>query len=198
MDRIGLSGPHKSGKTTLAKAYARRWNLDYVDMNIRGVLKSFGVSPNEELNFPRRLEIQENLVSHFHNMLSYRNRSYITDRTYMDIAAMTLSFMPHTITALEGESVAAHLNRCYDGQSQLFNNLIVMGNAFEPPVDTSNPHKATYNWAWNFQIEALIKGLVLNQHNHCITNFLTDKYDTVEKRLERLDSLLERDTSVTH
>ncbi|KJZ17379.1 hypothetical protein TW86_03745 [Halomonas sp. S2151] len=191
MDRFGLTGPHKSGKTTLAKAVAKRWGMKYVDMNLSSVLRAFGVTPNVEIPFARRLEVQRNMVNHSVNLLNEADSNYITDRTFLDIAGYTLSYMPHDVSDIEAESVRVLIDQCYQCQAAFFDKTLILGNSFEVTNDaTSAAEKANYNWAWNFQLQTIIKGLVLNSANKCPTNFIPDADSSVAARMDRMELLI--------
>lgn len=190
MNRFGISGAHKSGKTTLAKHVASKWRMKYVDMRLSDVLRAFGASPNEIIPFADRLNIQQNMVKHCINLLDEADTNYITDRTFIDVAAYTLSYMPHAVSDLESETVKLIINQCYQAQSAFFDKLIVVGNGFEPPKAPDAHEKAAYSWAWNFQLQAIIKGLVLNVNMKCPVSFIGDQISGLSARNDKIDTII--------
>lgn len=190
MNRFGITGAHKSGKTTLAKHVASKWRMKYIDMRLSDVLRAFGASPNEIIPFAQRLHIQQNMVKHCINLLDEAEENYITDRSFIDVAAYTLSYMPHAISDIESESVKLIINQCYHAQSAFFDKLIVVGNGFEPPKEPTAHEKAAFSWAWNFQLQAIIKGLVLNGQMKCPVNFIPDSLTSMAARNDKIDMII--------
>lgn len=190
MTRFGLSGPHKSGKTTLAKAVAKKWDMKYVDVDLSSVLRAFSATPNEIIPFARRLEIQQNMVSHLINTLTDADDNYITDRTFLDIAGYTLSYMPHLVSDIESETVKMIVDQCYRAQEAFFDKVIILGNSFESCPKPENSGKGGFNWAWNFQLQTLMKGMVLNAANKCPTNFMPDTASSIASRLDKMETII--------
>lgn len=200
MNRFGISGAHKSGKTTLAKHVAAKWNMKYIDMRLSDVLRAFGATPNEIIPFAERLHIQQNMVKHCINILDDAEENYITDRTFIDVAAYTLSYMPHAISDIESETVKLIVSQCYHAQSAFFDKLIVVGNSFEPPKEPTAHEKAAFSWAWNFQLQSIIKGVVLNSQMKCPTNFIPDSLSSMAARSDKMDQIIgeaQRDATPT-
>lgn len=190
MTRIGITGAHKSGKTTLAKAVAKKWGIPFVETSLSDVLRAYGVTPNEELPFARRLEVQQGMIGHLINVLTDAGDDFISDRTFMDIAAMTLSFMPHGVSSLESETVRMIVDQCYRAQESFFDKTIIVTNSFEPPVTEDEAEKGAYCWAWNFQISAIVKGLALNPMNRCNTSFLPETASSLPRRMEHMERMV--------
>lgn len=190
MNRFGITGAHKSGKTTLAKAVAKRWNMKYVDAQLSSVLRAFGVSPNEQVPFAKRLEVQQNMVSHLINLLNDADENFITDRTFLDIAGYTLSYMPHTVSDIESETVKMIVDQCYRAQAAFYDRTIILGNSFEVGAMEVRDDKATFNWAWNFQLQAIMKGMVLNAANKCPVTFMPDTRSSLDSRIDKMEAII--------
>lgn len=190
MNRFGISGAHKSGKTTLAKHVAEKWRMKYIDMRLSDVLRAFGATPNEIIPFAKRLEIQQNMISHCINLLNDAEENYITDRTFLDVAAYTLSYMPHAVSDLESETVKVIIDQCYRAQEAFFDKTIIVGNSFEPPREPAAHEKAAFSWAWNFQLQCIIKGMVLNGAMKCPVNFIPDNISGRDARNDKIDQII--------
>lgn len=190
MNRFGITGAHKSGKTTLAKAVAAKWGMTYVDVKLSEVNRAFGVSPNEIIPFAHRLEVQRNIVSHCINLFSDAEENYIADRTFLDVAAYTLSYMPHVISDIESETVKMIVDLCYQSQAAFFDKTVIVGNSFETAPEPDNSGKAAFSWAWNFQLQTLIRGLVINSSMKCPVSFMPDIHNTVAKRIEKMEQII--------
>lgn len=190
MQRFGISGAHKSGKTTLAKAVADKWGLKYIDVNLSSVNRAFGASPNEIIPFARRLEIQRNMVSHCINLFSEAEENYISDRTFIDVAAYTLSYMPHVVSDIESETVKLIVDQCYRAQVAFFDKTIIIGNSFDIAPHPDNSGKGAFSWSWNFQLQTLMRGLVLNANMKCPVSFIPDSHNTVSQRMSKMEVLI--------
>jgi len=191
MNRFGITGAHKSGKTTLATAVAKRWDMKYIDANLSSVLRAFGVSPNEEVPFAKRLEVQQNMVSHLINLLHEADENFITDRTFLDIAGYTLSYMPHTVSDIESETVKMIIDQCYRAQAAFYDRTVILGNSFEVPIGLeSSSEKANFNWAWTFQLQVIIKGLVLTSANKTPVTFIPDTHSSIASRIDKMETII--------
>ena len=190
MNRIGITGAHKSGKTTLAKAVAKKWNITFVETSLSDVLRAYGVTPNEELPFAKRLEVQQGMIGHLINIMSDAGDNFIADRTFMDIAAMTLSFMPHNVSSIESETVRLIIDQCYRAQEAFFDKAIIVTNSFDPPMEEAAAEKGIFCWSWNFQISAIVKGLALNPMNRCNTSFLPETASSLPRRMEHMERII--------
>lgn len=95
---IGLSGAHGSGKTTLAKDYAEKYGIIYLDMQTGPTIVKLGYDPKnvDNYSFEERLTIQTALSEHYLDLLTKAKQSgcsYITDRTFLCLAGyMQTSF----------------------------------------------------------------------------------------------------------
>ena len=85
---LGLTGSHRSGKSTLAKAVAKEMNVNFMEHNAAGnILKGMNLSLNENWTLHDRFEFQVKLLDAFEEALKGQKESFISDRTPIDIAA---------------------------------------------------------------------------------------------------------------
>lgn len=87
---IGFTGPHRVGKSTLARRVADNLNWGFVATDSKGVFEQIGVSPKEELPFDIRLDVQiailESLARQYDQAgREFKTMPWITDRTPLDV-----------------------------------------------------------------------------------------------------------------
>lgn len=93
---FALSGTHRSGKTTLAKAVAAKLDIPFVEMNVAQVFTDLGISPKSHMDFKDRLFVQGKILRHMEIKLglaasSVHNGVYITDRSPYDVLGYTMA-----------------------------------------------------------------------------------------------------------
>src|SRR3569832_345872 len=59
MSLIGLCGAHRTGKTSLAKAYAKKHGIAFMETSVSAIFKELGLDPAASFDFKTRLDIQE-------------------------------------------------------------------------------------------------------------------------------------------
>ncbi|BBI61735.1 hypothetical protein HSBAA_30410 [Vreelandella sulfidaeris] len=84
------------------------------------------------------------MVSHCINLFSEHEDNFIADRTFLDVAAYTLSYMPHVVSNIESETVKTIVDQCYRAQAAFFDKTIIVGNSFETSADPDNPGKGAF------------------------------------------------------
>lgn len=91
--KIALCGAHRSGKTTLAKAFADRHGIKYLDMSTRSVISSLGLDVSVPLSPDDRKRLQNRLLAKYAEL--YRTPgSWVADRSPLDLVAYSLMEYP--------------------------------------------------------------------------------------------------------
>ena len=65
---IGLSGAHRTGKSSLARAFAEKHGIPFVETSASQVFKDLGVDPAATHDFSTRLTVQEEILKRFDAM----------------------------------------------------------------------------------------------------------------------------------
>ena len=161
---IGLTGAHRTGKSTLAKAFADKYH-DEVKLCLTSasqVFQRLGYSPQAELDFETRLTIQEEILKELTKQYKeHTGQMAITDRTPIDMLAYTLAEVNRqTLTPKLDTRLRKYSERCYDVTNQYFGVLIVVQPGI-PLVD--DPTKAPATEGYIEHINALICGLVAQE-----------------------------------
>lgn len=117
MNRIFISGPHGSGKTTLGKLLAEKLGWEHVGEAARSVIDKVG-NP-KDMDWPNRLSFQEE-VHKAQRKVERRNYVYldddddlpgrVIDRSMLDIAAYLEWFYEDAPVAEREESFAKYAN----------------------------------------------------------------------------------------
>ncbi len=93
---FAMSGTHRSGKSSLAKAAAAKLDIPYIDADVASVFAELKISPKEALPFGRRLGVQGMILRHMETKLalaktSSHNGVFITDRSPYDVLGYTMA-----------------------------------------------------------------------------------------------------------
>ena len=89
---IGLVGAHRTGKTTLAKAFSKRYNVPFLQTNVGDTFKRLGYDPKMDYEFSVRLYIQHQILADIERKYKAMNGAhFITDRTPLDLLAYTIA-----------------------------------------------------------------------------------------------------------
>lgn len=80
----GLTGSHRSGKTSLARAVAEELDIEFYETSISKTAKEFGYDAVSDLTLTERLHLQTLLLDNHIKEISKRGRPLITDRTPLD------------------------------------------------------------------------------------------------------------------
>src|SRR3569832_863688 len=70
MSLIGLCGAHRTGKTSLAKAYAKKHGIAFMETSVSAIFKELGLDPAASFDFKTRLDIQEVILERLDAMYS--------------------------------------------------------------------------------------------------------------------------------
>lgn len=94
MKGIGLCGAHRVGKTTLARAAAKNFGLEFVPSEVSKVLKSLDFDPKGVWGASKRMEAQGAILVHHVDLwqkLVESGDRWITDRSPVDFIAYMLN-----------------------------------------------------------------------------------------------------------
>lgn len=59
---LGLSGAHRTGKTTLAQAFAKEQDINFLQTSATAVFKAAGLNPAGHLTIEQRIAVQEAML----------------------------------------------------------------------------------------------------------------------------------------
>jgi hypothetical protein len=164
--RIGLTGPHRCGKTTLAEAFVKA-NPEYVLVRsgISNAFASRGLTPQSKIPFETRLDIQIDLLELQDKAFKEAGSTFITDRTPLDLIAYTLAEINGDAArqlqdskALSGR-LSGYLSRC---ASVAYNNLDRVVVVSDLPSLTPDPTKGASSRFYCDKIRTLLNETFIN------------------------------------
>lgn len=131
--RIGISGAHRTGKTTLAKELAEAFEIPYIDVGVRNsdVWKVY--SPDQNVSFIEREYIQTMLLSELGQkfMNLDEDESFVMDRTPIDYAAYLLAGVDSTTNVLLDSRIEHFIDCCVDMTTDEYTHIIVVQPGIE-------------------------------------------------------------------
>src|SRR3569832_1283795 len=114
MSLIGLCGAHRTGKTSLAKAYAKKHGIAFMETSVSAIFKELGLDPAASFDFKTRLDIQEVILERLDAMYSMvAPVSFaIVDRTPIDMLGYTKTeAIGHTVGGADQARFAKYAGR---------------------------------------------------------------------------------------
>lgn len=130
---IGLAGAHRTGKTTLAQAYAGKRSAHFHQMDTAKLMAKHGYdSSNQTMDFKDKLRAQELLLHEYYDSLTELRMSehklIITDRTPLDLATYLLI----RVGPEESEEYSAEIIK-------YIRHCIAMANTFYTGITVTQP-----------------------------------------------------------
>lgn len=177
----GLIGAHRVGKTTLAKLFAERTGMPYIDVDVRGMIARAGFDPKTQYDIGTRLTIQTLLLDQFETLMEESPPS-ILDRTPIDFLMYMSADILRDFPADLEEPFEVYRRSCLDAYHKYFTE----GCLIQPGIPlteaaTSAPASAAYinhlNW--------LVKGICKEELIPIMPRLVLD----LEKRFEFLQPL---------
>lgn len=165
---IGLCGPHRVGKSSLAKVFAEKAGMLYVETSISEVFQKMGLDPRAEYPVEQRLMIQEVILGAL--CLQYRkaravSKVFIADRTPIDMASYMLADVARSTVADQPEVaklVNAYVDRCLAATAEHFAVVVQI----QPGIKVVDaPGKAPPCLAYIEHLNALQLGLLADERN---------------------------------
>ncbi|MDX5412834.1 MAG: ATP-binding protein [Rhodobacterales bacterium] len=165
---IGLIGAHRTGKTTLAKAWVEwkqrsGYHVKYLTISAGTVIQeTLGVDCGEITSIDDRLKVQRALTDRYEATMESHTKFggelvFVIDRTPLDIAAYTLAEAGQHLTMDQAKEVCAIVERCYALTEKYLSYLIFLPPVLPYVVEDGKP---PLNAAYQQHISALMLGLM--------------------------------------
>lgn len=152
---IGLCGAHRTGKTTLAKAWARHSSLEMVETTTSAIFTQHGINPAQPMDFATRLWIQDKILTAAEEIWRAHATNFITDRTPLDMLAYTLADVRGD-SAVDDQQLSHYMTRCFQATNTFFSYLMVV----QPGIPLVAAHgKAALHNGYIEHLNTLIIGL---------------------------------------
>ena len=183
---VSLCGPHRTGKTTTARAFAQKYNLPFVQTGATEVFKALGLDPKAEYPIERRIAIQAAILQAFEEQwldACKRSTFFISDRSPLDLASYLIADVSRQ--TLEGQTVVAeavnhYIARCIESANRFF-SLILLVQPGIPLVEAAG--KAPACPAYMEHLNLIQLGLLIDPKLSAETFIIPRPYITIEERV---------------
>lgn len=156
-----LVGPHRVGKTTLAKEFAaENNNYQYFTLRVSDYFKKAGVDPSIPMDFESRLRVQFEILTmagqQYREALSQTDKYLVCDRSPLDFMAYLLAdvsmsspdYLP-ALRSFEEEAIALH--------KEIFDYTVLIQPGIEYVHEEA---KGSPSQSYIFMLNYLYKGLI--------------------------------------
>lgn len=160
---IGLTGAHRTGKTTIVKQLVEKNSaIPMVQASVSEIAKRHGFDINAANTLEERLAFQEIVLREFAADYESHNGLFITDRTPLDFAAYMLADVRGgAVSPKMDELVADYVQRCIDLTVRHFAMVVAIQPGI-PYVD--EPGKPLPSRCYQEEISAIIIGLGVSRY----------------------------------
>jgi hypothetical protein len=187
MNGIGLCGAHRSGKTTLARAYAERVGIEARHTDTSAVFRQAGFDPAQKLDFNTRLNLQEAVLSAAEKVWAAPG-AFITDRTPLDFMAYTLADIQGG-TCVDEARLQTYFSHCFAALARFFSSVIVV----QPGIALIHESgKAALNSAYMEHLNTLVLGLGYDPRQSCAVHVLPRSLLDLEARVAWLRQAVDK------
>jgi hypothetical protein len=155
---IGLSGAQRTGKSTLARAYAEEHGVKFVATGASATFARLGLDPKKDYDFATRLRIQREILADCDRLYEKSGTRFITDRTPIDFLGYTLADVTReNVRGATDRELRRYVDDCYACANKHFTVLILVqpGIALVEEVG-----KAPANVPYMEHLNALMLGLM--------------------------------------
>lgn len=189
---IGLCGAHRTGKTSLARAFAEKHGLEFVQTSVSQVFKDMGLDPAKHYDFGTRMDVQEEILRRHDQLYAQHTKAdlAITDRTPLDFLMYTLADAVHDAVAEADQArFKKYVQSCFDVTNKRFAVLLVV----QPGIPIiAEEGKASLNPAYIEHLNSLVLGLSADERIKTSHFYLPRSTTDMEDRINALDFALGR------
>jgi hypothetical protein len=173
----GLCGAHRTGKTTLAKAVADEFKIEFVETSVSDVWKKLGISLKDPLPFDVRMDAQEQILQAAIERWESSRVIFIADRTPLDMMAYTMADINGSteLTKDQNNRFLDYMNDCYDATEKYFTVLVVVQPGIEI-VEDETKVTALSSLPYMEHLNSLITGFIM--HTEGVAGFALPRYCT--------------------
>ena len=186
---IGFAGSHRTGKSTLARAFVEK-NKDFklVETGISGVYSRLGLDPKAMYPFKKRLEIQRHILDELVKQYRESGLLFVADRTPIDFIAYTLAdIVRDNYDGSDDAELSAYIKDCYDATNIYFSVVLVV----QPGIKvTEGVLKAPANMGYMEHINALVLGLTTDPRLNAMHFALNRGTTDLEARVAAVENVI--------
>src|SRR3569832_2076889 len=187
MSLIGLCGGRGTGRTCLAKAYAKKHGIAFMETSVSAIFKELGLDPAASFDFKTRLDIQEVILERLDAMYSMvAPVSFaIVDRTPIDMLGYTMAeAIGHTVGGADQARFAKYAERCFEVTNRRFSTLVLVQPGI-PLIEEEG--KAAINQAYIEHLNSLMLGLTVDERIKCSHFYILRALTDMDARITALE-----------
>jgi hypothetical protein len=177
---IGISGSHRTGKTTLARAISKKKGIPFVKTSTSDVFKQHGLHPAMPMDFKTRLWIQHYVLEAAAYVWQVEKGPFVTDRTPIDFMAYTLGDI-QGVTKVDFTKLEKYTNQCFEMIHQFFTTLVVLQPAIPLVYEEG---KAPLNRAYMEHINSITQGLCSDEQLNCPSIIIKRNIMNIDRRTQ--------------
>ncbi len=177
--RIGLCGSHRTGKTTLAKAFSQKMKMPFVKTSTSSVFEQNGLAPSASMDFETRLWIQRRVLDAAEQVWAAQNGPFVSDRTPIDMMAYTLGDIQGE-TTVDFSELESYISHCFEVTNKHFSALTVIQPAIPLVYEQG---KAALNRAYIEHLNVLVMGLCNDERQGCPFVIMHREIREIEARI---------------
>lgn len=188
---IGLCGAHRTGKTSLARLYAQKHGIPFLETSVSAIWRDLGYDPSQTYDFNTRLIVQEEILKRVDAIYAERaGEEFITDRTPLDMAAYTLAdAIGDRVPPMSQKRLKAYIGACFESTNKRFGMVCLIQPGI-PLVD--EPGKAVMNEAYIEHLNSLIFGLTVDERVQSQHFYMPRGIVNMDDRLAALNAAVAR------
>lgn len=188
---IGLMGAHRTGKSTLAREYANKYGIPFVETSVSAIWRELGLDPADEHDFDTRLMVQEKILQRVDAIYAeYGGQEFITDRTPLDMAAYTMADAIGNRVPEDCQlRFAKYINKCFESTNKRLGVVLLV----QPGIPIVHEEgKAAPNEAYIEHLNSLLLGLSVDERMFALHFYLPRIATNLADRIEALHAVVER------
>lgn len=160
---IGLAGSHRSGKSTLARAFAEKHGVPFVQTSALAVFEEMGLDPAKTYDFDTRLRVQEEILVRFDKLYAEYAcvELAIADRTPLDLASYLLGDVSNeTLNESQEERLGKYVSECFAVCNKRFSIVLVV----QPGIEVvPMKGKASASLGYREHLNSLVLGFSVDE-----------------------------------
>lgn len=186
---FGLSGAHRSGKTTLARALSEQMQIPFFETSTSKLLAEKGINAVGDLPLLQRIEAQEYLIEKHWELTQALPRPFISDRTPLDMIAYTLGEVTMHNTDLQtAQRIQRYVERCLWVANHTYSGILVLRPLpFYEKDDTKPPENPGYQTMIQMIVEGALEQL---EYTNQITLYDSDHAERLKDAVEFIGETL--------
>lgn len=188
---LGLVGAHRTGKTSLARLYAEKHGISFLETSVSAIWRELGYDPAALYDFETRMTIQERILERVDaKFAEFSGREFITDRTPLDMAAYLLGdAVGDRVPESCQERVKKYVADCFEATNRRFGVVILI----QPGIPlVREDGKAAMNEAYIEHLNSLMLGLTCDERLRSYNFYLPRSIIDMDRRLAAIEAAVGR------